>query len=200
MFNTCLITEVVTIDSNSTKEKLILATIKLLSTSEDAAQITARQIAAEAKTNLAMINYCFKSKEALMKIAVERIISNSANSFKTINDDNLTPKERLRKMLYYLCDITVSYSSFTRISIPYILLHDEITQPFDILPLIREHFSNKKSETECRIISYHMISFMQLIFLRSEDFLKFSGIDIFNQEQRNNFIDMQINLFFGDES
>lgn len=186
--------------NDDTKEQLISATIKLLSTSEDVTKITARQIVSEAKTNLAMINYCFNSKETLMNIAIGRIITNSANNLKTINNNNLTPKEHLRKMLYNLCELTVSYSNFTQISIPYILLQDEISQPLDVLPIIKEHFGNKKNDTECRIIAYQMISFMQLVFLRSEDFFKYSGIDIFNVEQRNNFIDMQLNLFLGDEN
>jgi len=54
------------IKNENTSEQLILATIKLLSTREEVSQITARDIVAEAKTNLAMINYCFKSKEALL--------------------------------------------------------------------------------------------------------------------------------------
>ncbi|MFT5873049.1 MAG: AcrR family transcriptional regulator [Clostridium sp.] len=185
--------------NENTKEKLILATIKLLSINQDPTQITARQIVAEAKTNLAMINYCFKSKEALMNIAIGRIIASSANRFKVIQDEGITLKEQLKRMLYDLCEITVSYSQFTKISIPYILLQDEITLPLDILPIIKEYFDTKKSETECRIIAYQMISFMQLIFLRSEDFMKYSGINIFNAEERNNLIDMQINLFLGDE-
>ena len=185
--------------NENTKEKLILATIKLLSKSKDPTQITARQIVAEAKTNLAMINYSIKSKEDLMNIAIGRIISSSANRFKVIQHEGITPKEQLKRMLYNLCEITVSYSQFTKITIPYILLQDEITLPFDILPIIMEYFNIRKSETECRIIAYQMISFMQLIFLRSEDFMKYSGINIFNSEQRNNFIDMQLNLFLGDE-
>lgn len=185
--------------NENTKEKLILATIILLTTSQDPTQITARQIVAEAKTNLAMINYCFKSKESLMNIAIGRIISSSANGFKVVSDEGITLKEQLKRMLYNLCEITVSYSQFTKISITHILLQDEITLPLDILPIIKEYFNAKKSETECRIIAYQMISFMQLIFLRSEEFMKYSGINIFNAEQRNNLIDIQVNLFLGDE-
>lgn len=185
--------------NDDTKEQLILATIKLLSTSKDVTQITARQIVAEAKTNLAMINYCFKSKEILMNKAIERIIASSANSFKVIQDESISPKEHLRRILYNLCDITVSYNQFTKISIPYILMQDEISHPLDILPIIKEHFGDSKSDTECRVIAYQMVSFMQLIFLRSDDFLKYSGIDIFNVEQRNSFIDLQLNLFLGNE-
>jgi len=109
------------------------------------------------------------------------------------------PKEQLKEMLYNLCDITISFMQFTKISIPYILLQAEISLPLDVLPLIKEHFLNKKSETECRVIAYQMVSFMQLIFLRSEDFFKYSGIDILKIEQRKKLIDMQLNIFLGDE-
>lgn len=162
-------------------------------------KITARQIVAEANTNLAMINYHFKSKEALMNIAIERIIANSAKTLKLMNYAELTPKDQLRRMLYDLSNLTVSYSQFTKINLPYILLQAEITQPLDVLPIIKKHFGDKKNDVDCKIIAYQMISFMQLIFLRSEDFLRYSGIDIFNEEQRNAFIDLQVNLFLGDE-
>lgn len=185
--------------NDDTREQLILATINLLTRTKDAAQITSRQIAAEAKANLAMINYCFKSKEALVNIAIGRIISNAAKDFVVAYDDSISPKEHLKRILYNICDITISYSKFTKVTIPYILLHGDITHPFDVLPTIQKHFGSKKSNSECRVIAYQMISFMQLIFLRSEDFCKYSGIDIYNTDERNKFIDMQLNLFLGDE-
>lgn len=123
-----------------TQEQLIQATMKLLTTSTDVSQITARQIVAEAGTNLAMINYCFKSKDALINIAVQRIISEHANNFKSMHDGNIAPREQLRNMLYQLSEITVSYHHFTKISVPYILLNDEITQPLDVLPIIKKFF------------------------------------------------------------
>jgi AcrR family transcriptional regulator len=185
--------------NDDTREQLISATIVLLAASKDVTKITSRQIAAEAKTNLAMINYCFKSKEELMNIAIGRMISNSADSFRTINDDSISPREHLRKMLCNLCDITISYSQFTKISVPYILLQEEITHPYEVLPIIKKHFGSKKNDAECRVIAYQMISFMQLVFYRSEEFIKYSGINIYDAEQRNNLIDMQLNLFLGDE-
>ncbi|WP_051624280.1 TetR/AcrR family transcriptional regulator [Clostridium akagii] len=184
---------------NNTREALISATVFLISTNKDATKITSREIVAEAKTNLAMINYCFKSKEDLMNIAVQRIIASQANNFKAITNEDITPRDQLKKMLYTLSDITVSYNYLTKISVPYILLHDEITHPLDVLPIIKKHFGGERSETYCRIIAYQMISFMQLVFLRADDFFKYSGIDIFNAKERNDFIDMQLNLFLGDE-
>lgn len=183
-----------------TKEQLISATINLLSGTRDASQITARQIAAEANTNLAMINYCFKSKDALMNVAIGRIISSCADKFKIAKDESISPKEHLRRMLCNLCDVTISYSQFSKINVPYILLQGEITIPLDVLPFIKGYFGNRKSDTECRVIAYQMISFMQLVFLRSEEFLKYSSIDIYNAEQRHKCIDMELDLLLGVEN
>ncbi|WP_068786697.1 TetR/AcrR family transcriptional regulator [Paenibacillus phocaensis] len=184
--------------NDDTKERLILATIKLLETSADPAQITARQICAAAQTNLAMINYCFKSKEELMNIAVQRMISEQAKSF-AVSDEG-SPKEQLRSMLYHLCDTTVQYDRFSRVSVPFILLQEEISHPLEILPYLKKYFAGQKNETECRVIAYQIVAFMQLVFLRADEFFKYSGINIRDTAERHAFIDMQLNLFLGDEN
>lgn len=186
--------------NEDTKEQLIAAAVRLLSVCNDASDITSRQIAAEAKTNLAMINYCFKSKEELINIAIGRVIEASAADYAKTYEDQISPKEHLRQMLCGLINLTFAYRKFTRVSIPYILIQEDIIHPFAVLPIIKEHFKEKKSETECRVIAYQMISFMQLIFLRSDEFFKYSGIDINDEKQRNDLIEMQLNLFLGDEN
>ena len=51
---------------NITKTKLINATYKLVHECEDPAEVTSRAIANEAGVKLAMINYCFGAREALL--------------------------------------------------------------------------------------------------------------------------------------
>ncbi|MGO0862351.1 TetR/AcrR family transcriptional regulator, partial [Clostridioides difficile] len=55
---------------DSKKEQLINATVQLLTSNKDISSITAREIIAKANVNLAMINYYFKSKEALINTAI----------------------------------------------------------------------------------------------------------------------------------
>ncbi|MFR3370178.1 MAG: TetR/AcrR family transcriptional regulator, partial [Clostridioides difficile] len=84
---------------------------------------------------------------------------------------------------------------------PYILIQEEIVYPFEILPLIKAHYenqNNKKTEAEYRTIAYQITSFIQLLFLRSNAFFKYSGIDILNVEQRNGLIDFQLDLLLVD--
>ncbi len=47
---------------------------------------------------------------------------------------------------------------------PYILLKGEFTETIEILPLVKECLQGSKSDEECKIISYQLISFMQLVF------------------------------------
>ena len=77
------------------------------------------------------------------------------------------------------------------------MLNDGISLPLDILPYIKMHFGATKSETDCRVIAFQMVYTMQLIFYRAEDFLKYSGINICDAQQMQNFLDMQLNLFLG---
>lgn len=75
VFNTSLIIGGKLMQSEETKKQLIAVTKELLLTSENPGKITARQIASQANVNLAMINYCFQSKDELLKLAVDEIIA-----------------------------------------------------------------------------------------------------------------------------
>ena len=185
--------------NDEVKEQLISAAVDLLLEAEKPERITSREIAARSKTNLAMINYYFKSKDQLLNLALSKIMEDSANSFLSAPKTFIPPRERLQKMLCELCEMVVKYKRFTIIYIPYILLHDEIIVPFYIIPILRECFGEKKTELECKVIAYQMISFMQLCLLRADAFQKYSGFDIFDASVRKNLIDMELNLFLGEE-
>lgn len=159
-------------------------------------QITSRQIAARAGLNLAMINYCFKSKDELMTIAIGQIINESAGNPFYSKSGETPPLERLWNMLWDLCELVLKFQRFTKIYVPYILLKDGIEAPLYIIPILKEHFGEKKSETECRIIAYQLISFLQLIFYRSEAFHQYSGINLMNQAERKDFLKLEFHLFF----
>lgn len=78
--------------------------------------------------------------------------------------------------------------------IRYILLQSEFTQAIQMLPLVKECFDGSRSNEECKVISYQLISFMQLVFYRADEFNLFSEINIMNKEERDRLIDMQLNL------
>jgi TetR/AcrR family transcriptional regulator, regulator of cefoperazone and chloramphenicol sensitivity len=115
-----------------------------------------------------------------------------------IRNSKITPRQRLKEFLITMSDMTMDYAVLTKPTVPYVLLEGEIELPYDILPMVKECFGDKRSETECRIIAYQLISFSQLIFYRSIDFLKYTGVDINDKEQRDALFQTILDLFLND--
>lgn len=130
--------------NQDTRNKLIVTTKHLLTDGTPLETLTARQISNEAGTNLAMINYCFKSKDELLKIAVDEIIAEEFNQHSQMNYPDKSAKEQLRELLLHVYNAMIKYRELTKLSIPYLMLNDEISLPLDILPFIKMHFGTKK--------------------------------------------------------
>ncbi|MGW8115296.1 TetR/AcrR family transcriptional regulator [Caproicibacterium sp. NSD3] len=180
------------------KVALLKATIELLKEAEQPEKVTSRQIASRAGVNLAMINYYYGSKEALTSQAVSGILDVSAGIFQSPGNPSESPKERLRHIFIEICQIVVKYQRYTKLYVPHLLLEDEITLPQLILPEIRDHFGMKRSEAECRIIAYEMISFLQLAFYRTDAFMRYTGIDLTKEGMTIELIDWELELFLPD--
>jgi AcrR family transcriptional regulator len=177
--------------NDNVREQLIKVTIRLLTESRSPGKITARQIAAEAKVNLALINYYFHSKNELLNIAVSIILENKAEKLMEIYSMDIPAKQKLIKFLTTIVEIIMEYTDILKPHISYILLEGDMSTSLQILPIIKEHYTDK-SEAECRIIAYQLISFLQLIFYRSTEFFKYSGIDIMNREERDKLLQLII--------
>lgn len=180
------------------KAALLKATKRLLEEAEQPEKVTSRQIASRAGVNLAMINYYYGSKEALTSQAVSEILDVSAGIFQTPGNPSESPKERLRHILREICKTVVKYQRYTKLYVPHLLLEDEITLPQLILPEIRDHFGTRRSETECRIIAYEMISFLQLVFYRTDAFMRYTGMDLTKEGTTIELIDWELELFLPD--
>ena len=177
------------------KEALLSAAIELLKKSDRPETVTSRQLAACAGVNTAMINYYFGSKENLESQAVEKILDDEAKIFQMPPNPSDSPKERLRKILKQICQVVLKYQRYTKIYVPHLLLEDEIILPLYVLPEIREHFGNRQSDMECRVIAYEMISFLQLAFYRSDAFLRYVGMNLSDENASNRLIDWELELF-----
>lgn len=179
-----------------TSDKLLHATIDLLKTSPDITKLTAREIVAHAGVNLAMINYCFGSKDQLISMAVSSIISEDFKQLFAASPKNASPKERLAELLYNISETVLKYKDISRLSMPYLLLEADIEVPLLILPLVTACFNGTKEESECRLIAYELVSFLQLVFYQSEHFKQYSGIDSEDPSQLRELINKQMQFFF----
>ena len=183
------------VQSEPVKQRLIRATVKLLSDTGSASGITARQIAREAGANLAMINYYFGSKDALVTAAVSSLIAERAVALRAAGARSDDPQQRLHAFLTAMSDLTVEYAELTRPTVPWILLEGEFDAAYHLMPFVRECFGNHRTETECRIIAYQLISFSQLVFYRSADFQRYTGIEVDDKHQRDELFRTILDLY-----
>ena len=145
-----------------------------------------------------MINYYFGSKDELTSQALSAIFTIPIDKLQALRNPAEAPKERLENFLIYTSQIVIRYKRYTKLYIPHLLLEADISQPQLILPEIREHFGSEKSEEQCRLIAYQLISFLQLIFYRSDAFMLYSGININLENEAERLINTELNLLLPD--
>ncbi|MBP1043171.1 TetR/AcrR family transcriptional regulator [Vagococcus sp. BWB3-3] len=178
-----------------TQERLLVATVGLLSEASRPEKITARQIAKEAGANLAMINYFFKSKDELINLAIGQIMQEETDKFISVIKDDAEPKEQLFQVLSFFCETAIKYQRFLKLTIPYGLLTKEFKVESAYLEIIEEFYENRIPTAYCRMIALQIMSFTELLLLRADAFKDYSGIDILNVRQRQQYLRFQIELF-----
>ncbi|MDF2839195.1 MAG: hypothetical protein K0S60_898, partial [Evtepia sp.] len=104
---------------SETKNKLLEVTKELLKSGCGINTITARMISEKAGTNLAMINYYFQSKDALLKLVVDELISEEFNQSAIFDDTEKSAKERLQEILFHVCVATIKFRELTTVTIQY---------------------------------------------------------------------------------
>jgi hypothetical protein len=80
------------------------------------------------------------------------------------------------------------------------VLHDDILAPLYILPILREYFGESRTELECKVIAYQMITYMQVAFFRADAFQKYTGLNILNEPTWKELIDMELKLMLGEDN
>lgn len=102
--------------AESTKDKIINTTYRLMLNNDDISSITLRMIAAEADVNVALVNYHFKNKDTLFNEVINQILIRAKEFFSILDDETKPTKQRLfdfliqyqqhlakhKKFIYYL--------------------------------------------------------------------------------------------------
>jgi len=171
------------------REQILNAAVKLLQEKKEPAGITVRDIAAEAKVQLSMINYYFKSRDELMYRATGVLRDKMAWTRLSAKGHKKSAYTRLREMLIDLCGMSIKYSQYMKFTVEYELTKAEIIMPQYILPMLREICGDKRSELSIRLTAYEIISTLQLIFIRAEDLGNYFGSNILEYERMVEIID-----------
>ena len=172
------------------RDRIIKVATEMLSEVSDVDKITVRKIAERAGVGIGLINYHFKTKDNLLSIVVGDLMAKMAAGFVSSEDYlDLEPKEKVRRMLKSLYNFAESYEKMIRFSLTHSILNCDMTAPLFLVPLLREVFEGRKDEVELRIIALQILLPIQVTSLNTSTFRFYSGIDLRNEAQRNNFID-----------
>ncbi|NGM81370.1 TetR/AcrR family transcriptional regulator [Paenibacillus sp. 7124] len=96
-----------------TKQQILDATVDLIR-EEGVECVTLRRICANAKVNLALVNYYFQSKDNLLREAIRTLISRFDTAFNALEDESLPPKERLCRFLKQYIGHLLQYPGLAR--------------------------------------------------------------------------------------
>ena len=181
-----------------TKDKLVDAAYKLMKECNDPSEVTSRAIAQEADVKLAMVNYCFGSREELLFTAAMKDEAFYKQQFKfgEILEKDLSPKEKLRQMYYAVGDYLINSYKFTKALTGYVLLHRDLASGLTSYPLVKAHYGDRKEDWEVRLIAYELSSMMQLMIFRAEELSEYAGIDIGREIKK--IIDIRLDLLLED--
>lgn len=181
------------------KEKIISATIDLLEEQNDAEGITMRLIADRAGVGLGLINYHFKTREALINDAIGQMMFHAVKPHLSIPSSmDSDPKEAIRSIFKATSDIGARYA-LGRFAVQYALLQGNMEVPAMIVPLVRQFFGKRKDDLEIRLIAFSMVTVMQAAYIRGDAFRLYAGLDIQNEQMRNELIDRIIDQYLVSE-
>lgn len=180
-------------DDLEARERILQATIEILNEDNNPENITIRQIAIRAKVGVGLINYHFQSKENLLQVAVARVGGEIADQWENTLDSTIEdPLDRLKSMLKANASVAIHHHKFAGIAIRYELLQGEMSVCQVIVPVLTEIFRREKTEQELKVISFMLVTSMQFMFIRDRAFKKYTAIDIFNDKQRDHWIDLMV--------
>jgi len=185
-------------NKSDAREKIIDATTQLIKEHGDINKITVRDIAIKSEVGIGLINYHFQTKDNLIDICILRIINRFIEeiegSYKSLQ---MEPIDKLKHAFKAKCDFIVAYPGISKISMMLDLNSSEIGDNTDQatkvhFKVLKEAFGHQKTEDELFVILHTLMSSIQVAFLRSNVLKNHAGIDFFDKEQREKFIDMMI--------
>jgi len=169
---------------------IIKVVLEMLTEVDDVEKITVRQIAERADVGIGLINYHFSSKNKLLGIAVAEYMAIMAKDFITSgNHSDSKPKEKLRTMLKELYNIGEQHEKLIRFTITQNILNGEMQTPLFLIPVLKEIFGDHEDEMNLRIIALQILLPIQVASLNPTEFHLYSGINLYDEKQRNNYID-----------
>lgn len=187
-------------DLDATKKALLEAAKTLMTSCSDSDKVTSRAIAAKAGVNLAMINYCYGSREALLHEVFKQLLQDAQTvrpELAALLGARIKPRERVIMVHFHMMKLMIANFNYSRAMTQYILLNRTDEAGMEILPSITEHFDGKKTEAECRLIAFELSSLHELAVLRHRELKELCKIDLTDDLQLRKFVENSVERYLG---
>lgn len=174
------------------KEKIIDATIQCMKKG-NIEDISIRKIADVAQIGKSTIGYYFPNKEILLSTCADKIISDLLHGF---NKEDLLGKSIEEELMICLTG-TMDYL-FNNEEISILSIIFDINNPkmndntMKMVNAFSYVISNGNVNDQSQIKAFYLASHLQEIFIRRKDFNKICGIDIYNKDIRDKYLEKLI--------
>lgn len=185
-------------DLEATKKALLNAAAKLMTNCDDPAEVTSRLIAKESGVNLAMINYCFGSREGLLYEVFQKLLSDVQKrdtEFGQIMSSDLPSKHKLTELHFKMMKLMIANYNYSQAVTKYILFNRNDDVGMESLSFIAEHYNGRKSIEECRLIAFELTSIHELAVLRYEAIKSSCNIDLTNDYELRQYVSQNVSRF-----
>ena len=185
-------------DIERTKKQLLEAAEKLMTDCDDPSEVTSRAITEAAGVNLAMINYCFGSREKLLAEVFSQLLNKAAAAdkrFSEVMSSQLSPREKLIELHVFMMSLMLKNMDIAKAVTRYILLERDLQTGMESLPFVMAHYGVQKSEAECRLLTFQLTSLNELAVLKYEELRQNADTDLADEEQLRRFVTDNISRF-----
>lgn len=178
-------------DISATKDALLKAAKELMTSCEDCDSVTSRAIAAVAGVNVAMVNYCFGSREALLYEVFKQLLTEAQKvspELAGLVSADLPPKEKVILLHFNMMRLMIANFSYSRAVTKYILLNRTADMGMDTMPCITAHFAGRKTDEDCRRITFELTSLHELAVLRHKELKELCGLDLTDDKTLEEYV------------
>jgi AcrR family transcriptional regulator len=182
--------------SDRTKENIIQQTIALIRESNGAVEdITIRGIAQRAGVGVGLVNHYFQSKDHLIEVCVQTIIGGVIRSFRPELPSE-DPLEVTKVVAKQVMDFLMDNQEVSRVSIL-----GDMKQPavadntMKTVAGFAARLSGGQAAQEHRLYAFMITAVLQCAFLRKETLKDSLGVDFYDKQQRDSFIDDLVERF-----
>lgn len=170
------------------RDRIIRAAQDILEEVPDTDQVTVRDIAQRAGVGTGLVNYHFKSKDALLGIAIgdtmEQIIKRSSRTASPSD----SPRDRLVNVLAELCDLAMGNRKLMRFVLSQSLADGDTGTPLHLMPFLKDLFGEDADEMRLRVAALQILHPLQVTALSPKEFETYTGFDLEDAGSRKRFV------------